>query len=296
MAWVDSLLNLVCVLLAVGARAGRDDWDRRRAAATLAGTLRPAAVSRVRTGWTWAAAGAVWALRTWLDWLAGGWSDWSPRVDFGVLTLSFPVLPGWRGLGLMAVYTLLSLAVWLTALALWMVLLSCAGQGVCEGNPVHAWVRRCVGPLARWPCGLRLVFPMVCVAVLWLALEPLLFMLGLLPQPTPWPWRAWQALVMGVGCGRAWVPVVTGLLVLYWLNLYVYFGRHPIWDYVARIGRRWVSPVRWLPLRVARMDFAPVALALLVGWVGSVADHGWDLPGGQRRVPSLAEVYAGLRR
>jgi hypothetical protein len=296
MAWVDNLLNLAGLLLALAAWAGRNDGGRRLPAATLAGTLRPAATATDRVGWLWVGVLGVCLVRGLLGWLVGGGSDWTPRLNLGVLSVSFPVLPGWRGLGLMELYAVLSFGVWVTVFWAWMVLLSCAGQRVCEGNPVYVLVRRFAGPVARWPCGVRLVFPVVWVGGVWLVLEPVLAGLGLLPRPAAWPWRGYQALVLGLGCWRLWVPLVTGLLVLYWVNLYVYFGRHSIWDFLARVGRRWMGWLGWLPLRVARMDLAPVFWAALVWGAGYVADHGLDLPVGQRRIPSWVEVYEGLGR
>jgi uncharacterized protein YggT (Ycf19 family) len=53
-------------------------------------------------------------------------------------------------------------------------------------------------------------------------------------------------------------------LALYLLSSYIYFGRHPIWNYIDVTAQTLLRPIKSIPLRVGRVDFAPVlAMAVL---------------------------------
>ena len=79
----------------------------------------------------------------------------------------------------------------------------------------------------------------------------------------PRPVSAWQRLetsaIVGAGSYLVWKFVIAGLLILHFLNTYVYFGKHPFWAYVNATARKLLSPLGKIPLRVGKMDFAPVA-------------------------------------
>ena len=45
---------------------------------------------------------------------------------------------------------------------------------------------------------------------------------------------------------------------------YVYLGANPLWDFVGATARNLLAPLRRLPLRIARFDFAPVAGVVLI--------------------------------
>jgi len=45
---------------------------------------------------------------------------------------------------------------------------------------------------------------------------------------------------------------------------YVYLGSSPLWDFTATTSRRLLTPLRRLPLRIGRLDLAPVIGAVLL--------------------------------
>jgi len=296
MAWLDSLLNLACLLLGWAAWSLRGELRQRHPPATLAGTLRPAAVSTRRV-WLWGlGALALLGLRSLLAWQGSSVSGWTPRVNLVVLSLSFPVHPGWAGFGYLGIYAVLSFAVLSTGFFLWMILLSVLGQGAPAGNPFFQMIRSAVGPLQNWPAVARLAVTLPGIAGLWLVIEPVLVALQLLPQPAPWPSRVLQAGLVALGSWLAWKPLLLGLLLLYWLNLYIYFGKHPFWEFVGWCGRRLVGPWRRLGLRVEKVDLTPLVLILVVWGLTHVAEQGVFVQAWDRGLPSLAELYAMLRQ
>ena len=51
---------------------------------------------------------------------------------------------------------------------------------------------------------------------------------------------------------------VTAFLVVHLVGSYVYLGRSPLWDFASLTARNLLAPLAPLPLRLGRLDFAPV--------------------------------------
>ena len=65
---------------------------------------------------------------------------------------------------------------------------------------------------------------------------------------------------------RAAVYLLMGLIGLYLLNSYVYFGERDFWKTVHSSGKRLLSPLKALPLVIGKIDLAPIiALGLAYG-------------------------------
>ncbi len=58
------------------------------------------------------------------------------------------------------------------------------------------------------------------------------------------------------------------------LNSYIYFGKHPLWPYVNAEAQTLLSPLRAMPLRVGKVDFAPVVGIVLVFLLAELAGRG----------------------
>jgi uncharacterized protein YggT (Ycf19 family) len=52
--------------------------------------------------------------------------------------------------------------------------------------------------------------------------------------------------------------------LLHLIASYVYLGTSPMWDFVGVTASNLLAPLRWLPLRLARFDFAPLAGVILI--------------------------------
>jgi uncharacterized protein YggT (Ycf19 family) len=97
-----------------------------------------------------------------------------------------------------------------------------------------------------------------------------------IPAPVSAVQRIESAVIVGLGSYLVWKFVIACLLVLHVLNTYIYFGKHPFWGYVSATARTLLAPLRKIPLRAGRADFAPVvglAIAFLVAgqaekWLG----------------------------
>jgi uncharacterized protein YggT (Ycf19 family) len=54
------------------------------------------------------------------------------------------------------------------------------------------------------------------------------------------------------------------LLLIHLLASYVYLGTNPIWDFVGTTCRNILAPIRRLRLRIGKVDFTPIAGAILL--------------------------------
>jgi uncharacterized protein YggT (Ycf19 family) len=98
--------------------------------------------------------------------------------------------------------------------------------------------------------------------------------LQVIPQPVSPAHRLEAALVIGLGGYLAWKYLAGALLALHLLNSYIYFGKHPVWAYVNAEARALLSPLRPVPLRVGKADFAPVVGIALVFLAAELAGRG----------------------
>jgi uncharacterized protein YggT (Ycf19 family) len=52
--------------------------------------------------------------------------------------------------------------------------------------------------------------------------------------------------------------LIAVVLLLHVVNSYLYLGNHAFWSFINATARNILAPLRWLPLRVGRVDLTPV--------------------------------------
>lgn len=261
MTVVDWLLNLVGVSLWLGWRVG--GWRASPgAAAPYSGLLQGVAPRPRRRRWCLVALVGLLVLRAPLYWRVGMRVDWVPSVDLGVLTLSFNSV-SWERMGL---YSGLSFGILLSGFYLGLLLLSVLNRETPDTDVWQRGVRECLGWFERWPIVLKLVVPGVLGGLAWWVAQPHLAEMGMAAPAGSARHLAQQSALVGAGVYLAWKPVVLGVLILAVLNSYLYLGSWRLWTFVQSTARGLLWPVRRLPMKVGRVDFAPVA-ALAVLWL-----------------------------
>jgi uncharacterized protein YggT (Ycf19 family) len=124
------------------------------------------------------------------------------------------------------------------------------------------------------------------IAGLWVALHPLLLQLGITNPARANVHLAEQGLLVGTALYFTLQYLLPLFLFLHLIASYVYLGASPLWEFIGATARNLLRPLRWLPLRLARFDFAPVAgvvlIFLLLHWLpkfilGQMAEHNVSL-------------------
>jgi hypothetical protein len=287
MGLIDFILNLAGLLVWLNWRSERFDPLGKRTPATLIGTLRRAEPQRWRRCHLLAMLGGLLLLRALFYWKIGSAANWAGKLDLGVIVLSFPSNLSGPILSLLRIllYSIFSFGLTLGVFYLWLLLLSI----LAGPEPVHRLVRMQLGVIDRWPCGLKFLLPLVATGLLWWLTSWPLAWLAIVPHPVSAAHRIEEALVIGLGSYPAWKYVAGALLALHLLNSFIFFGKHPMWNYVnvaaqtllrpvravlLALGRAWSSLLpRTSPLRVENMNFSPalkIAPTLLLDVVGIV--------------------------
>ncbi|MGD0253215.1 MAG: hypothetical protein ABSC01_11020 [Verrucomicrobiota bacterium] len=268
MGLVDFILNLAGLLLWLNWRALRIDPLGKRTPATLIGTLRRAEPQRLRHWHLLAAIGGLLLVRAGFYWQIGLVSKpvWAGTLDLGIIAPSFLS----NSFGRMCLFSICSFGLVLAVFYLWLLLLSI----LAGPEPVHGLVRMQLGAMDRWPRRMKLFLPLMAAALLWWLASWLLEWHGIIPKPISTAHRIEQSLLIGLGSYLVWKYVIGVLLALHLLNNYVYFGRHPFWNYVNATARTLLQPLRRVPLRAGKADFAPVVGIVLVFLLAGLAERG----------------------
>jgi len=274
MALIDFILNLAGLLLWLNWRSVRFDPLGKRTPATLIGTLRRAEPRRLRRWHLLAALGGLLLLRAGIYWQIGSAANWAGKLDLGITALSFssnlsgPMLSFLR----MLLFSIFSFGLMLGVFYLWLLLLSIlAGP---ELLPFHRLVRMPLGGMDRWARGVKFLLPLIVTATLWWLASWLLAWLQVIPEPVSPAHRIEESLVIGLGSYLTWKYLIGALLVLHLLNSYIYFGKYPFWVYVNAEAQTLLSPLRAVPLRAGKVDFAPVVGIALVFLAAELAGRG----------------------
>jgi uncharacterized protein YggT (Ycf19 family) len=279
LGFVHLLLNIAGLLLWLRWREAMFQLVPRAAGGTLLGTLKKAA-TRPGYRWTWLGllAGLL-LLRAVAYWEVGSALRWTPSIDLGAIVISFRSDLFTR----MLIFSVASLVVFVASFYFWLLLISVANQRVSDTDPFQSQVRAHLGWVEGWPVVLKAALPFLATSLLWLGLGPALARLGfILPAPSM-KVTAQQAMLIGLASFLVWKYLVASLLLLHLLTSYVYLGHSPFWNFIHFTGGNLLRPIRWVPLRVGRLDFTALAGAALVLFLSELAVR--KLPGWYQRLP-----------
>lgn len=270
MSLIDLILSIAGLLLWVSWRYVPHDPINRARPATLTGTLRRAEPTRVRR-WHFLFALLLLLIgRAFVYQWLGDAMQWAPVVKTGAVTIPFRS----DMLSRMVLFSFASFANTLLLFYLSLILLWLAGPRNVDSDPCQRFVRIQLSPLYRWPRPLLTLIPLMVVAIVWLAVGPLLVRLQIVPKPESGVHLMEQAVVLGLSVYPVWKHLIGGILTLHLLNTYVYFGANPLWNFINATGKNTLKPLAWIPLRLGKMDFAPLAGIALAYALGGLAEMG----------------------
>lgn len=291
MSLIDFILNVACLLLWLNWRAQPRDTSRLAPPATLVGTLRRADKPPLR-GWQFPSVILLLLVaRAVLYRVIGPSVAWSGSLNLGVISVSMRSDAFWR----MQFFSVLSFGLVLAVFQFWLLFLSLVQPKSSESLPFQPFIRGNLGFADALPAGMKLLMPFVISGAIWWLLSWPFAAWGITPRPVSGVHRFEQALVVGCASYLTWKYIIAAVLGLHLLNSYIYFGRHPLWTYVDSVARAILFPIRALPLRMGKVDFAPVVMLVLVFGAASLISGGravWLF--GWHRVPGLQELYQRL--
>ncbi|MCX6894074.1 MAG: YggT family protein [Verrucomicrobia bacterium] len=269
MGLINSILNLAGLLLWLGWRDVTSGSLLQNSTTPLVRTLRQAGTSVVvRRKYLGGLAGLL-VLRAVIYWWIGPAVNWTPKLDLVAIVIPFRS----EFFGRTLLFSLCSFGVTLAGFYLSLLLLSLVNRSVPDTEPLQKFVRSHLGPIERLPWLVKLLLPFAAAILLRLGLSPLLGWWEIIPAATTVGATVRQGLFIGLGACLVWKYVIAGLLLLHFLNSYVYFGSHPLWNFVNLTSRRLLAPLRWVPLRFGRMDFAPVVGIVGIFLLAELLEH-----------------------
>jgi uncharacterized protein YggT (Ycf19 family) len=263
--------------------------------------LRRAEVRRFENWQLPAALLGLLLLRALFYWLIAGTLGWTGRIDLGVIAVPFKCDTQAGSLGRMLLYSVYSFGAALVGFHLWLLLLSALKSAAPPTDSLRQLLRPHLGRIEGWPRAVKFILPLAVITPLWwLASWPLTYA-TVLPPAGPLV-RLEQALLLGLGSYLAWKILIAGVLALHFVSSYVYFGRHAFWQHLAEIARTLLRPLRFVPWRVGKMDFAPLVGILLVFLLAHAVEFGVKTPRRFDKVtgkeqprlldmPGLVEIY-----
>jgi uncharacterized protein YggT (Ycf19 family) len=281
MGLLDFILNLVGLLLWFNWRAARFDPLSKFTPATLAGTLRRAEKTSFRRWHLPLALLGLLLLRAPLYAEFGTALNWTGKLDIAAISIPFrsntgSYLP-------MLLYSFYSFGVTLVVFLLWVLFLSALKSNAPETDSLRQLLRLHLGRIESWPRVAKLLLPLLGLTpVWWLASWPLTYW-EILPASATQMQRFEQSLLVGLGSYLAWKHLIIGVLGLYFVSSYVFFGKQPFWQHLDLVARQLIAPLRLLSLRFGKIDFAPLVGIALIILLTHVAEHGIKSP--QRRNP-----------
>lgn len=252
---IDWILNLACVLLWLNWRSIRFTTFPRSIGVSLAGTLRRAEPVRAPRWSSLAALLAILFIRSLFYFQIGSAVNWTPKLELGVMTLSFRSDHFPR----MLLFSFIGFGLWLCGLYAWLLLLSVVNWQRPDTDPWQRLIRLQLGRVERLPFFLKLLLPTVAAILFWMAAHPLLTEHGLVPRAQTEGQVFRQAVLLGLSSLLFWKPLVIGTLLLHVVNSYLYLGKSPFWQFVSTTAKNLLKPFSFVPLQIGKIDLAPLA-------------------------------------
>jgi len=107
-----------------------------------------------------------------------------------------------------------------------------------------------------------------------MGLDPLLTQLKLIQPALSSIHRLEEAAVIGLGAYLSWKYLIGTLLLLWLISTYIYLGNNAFWSFITLTGRNTLTPLRWAPVRVGKLDLAPLIGIFLVFFAAEFLQRG----------------------
>lgn len=257
---IDFILDVAGLLLWLNWRSVRHDPFVRLTPGTFAGTVRRAEPMRLRRWHFLAVLAALLFFRSIFYWLIGPEVNWVPKLDLLV------VAPAFRSHGFfsMLLFSVLSFITMLVIFYFWLLILAIINRHESSPDPLHKLVLLQLGGAGRWPVAAQLLAPVFVVTGLWVILHPVLLSAGVMNHVRSFGVLAAQGAVIGVALFFSLKLLLPIVLFVHLIVSYVYLGNNPLWEFASITSRNLLSPLNRLPLRLGKVDVAPIVGIVLI--------------------------------
>lgn len=262
---IDFILNVAGLLLWLNWRSARLDPFNRGTPATLAGTVRRAEPLRFKRWHFLAALAALLVVRAYFYEHIGPAVNWTPKLHMVVIAPAFPlVLRGQLFFLSALLFSVLSFIRVLIVFYFWLLTIAALNRHETNPDPLHKLLLAQLGRAGRWPWFIQLILPIILAAVLWMIVHPLLVSIGVTTHVRSDALLLAQGCVVGLMLFLSLKFLLLAFLIAHLITTYVYFGASPVWDFINTTSRHLLAPLDRLPLRLGRIDLAPVLGIILV--------------------------------
>ena len=258
---LNFILNLAGLLLWLSWRSAGHDPFIRPTPRTLSGTVRRAEPrGRFPTlGFLPALAGLLLA-RAFFYWQGGSAVSWTPRTDLDFVVLAF------RGnaFGAVLLFSILSFVEALWVLYFWLIVLAIINRANTADDPVQKLIMLQLGRIGHWPRLVLAILTVFCTTAFWLALHPLLVHWSVLAPAQSFLHIVGQGLMVSLTLCLSLKYLLPAILFLHLVTSYVFLGTNPLWNFITVTSRNILAPTARVPMRVGKVDFAPVVGIILI--------------------------------
>jgi hypothetical protein len=265
MSLIDFILNVAGILLWLNWRSVAADPFIAGTPATLSGTLRRAQPTKAKRWNYLTAISVLLLLRAVLYRLIGPEVNWVPRLHLFFIDLGFHFGPSFFGsIGTSVLFSVLSFLRVFLICYFWLMVLVALDRNPTSGNPIQKLITLQLGSLAQWPRVVQIIFPLLLVALLWIALHPVLVAANVANRVHAILNLCAQGLLIGLAIVLTLKYLLVTILAAHLISSYVYFGRSALWDWFDITARNFLKLFKLSSLRAAKIDLAPIAGIVLV--------------------------------
>lgn len=262
---IDFILNVAGLLLWLNWRSARLDPFTRATPATLAGTVRRAEPMRIKRWHFLAALGGLLFLRAYFYEHIGPAVNWTPKLDLTVVAPAFPLVLRGHVFFLSALlFSLLSFVRVLVVFYFWLLALAVFNRHETNPDLLQKLLLLQLGRPAKWPWFVQLILPVFVIAFLWMLAHPLLVYIGVTTPIRSNALLLAQGVVLSLFVYLSLKWLLLAFLIVNLIVTYVYLGTNPVWEFINTTSRNLLSPLNRLPLRLGRVDLAPVIGIVLI--------------------------------
>jgi len=271
---IDFILNIAGLLLWLNWRSVRLDPFNRGLPATLAGTVRRAEPMRLKRWHFLAALAALLFIRAFIYVHIGPAVNWTPKVNLTVVMLAFPLVLRSHAFFLSALaFSVISFLQILVIFYFWLLFIAIINRHETSPDALQKLLLVQLGRIARWPLLLQLLLPIVLVVALWALCHPLLLHIGVTTHVRTNTVLLAQGCVLSLILYLSLKFLLLTFLIIDLIVSYVYLGNNPVWEFIHTTSRNLLSPLKNLPLRLGRIDLAPILGIILIALLLYLLPH-----------------------